>query len=241
VLRAPGRGRRSTPLVVATLATLAYDAVSIWAGGAYWSHYTVQLVVPTGLMVGMLLGSVPRIGRAVVLAVVVTSLVGYGLGATARVPATGVAIGTAIKQAAMPGDTVVSVLGDGALVKTSGLASPYRYLWSLPAHVLDHHFDRLTALLDSPQRPSWVVVRGSAPTQQLRRLGPGQALTAHYDKVAHLCGREIYLSKGLTRDVPATTGQCSAPLVTWNRSRAHHHWLITEGPSTWHTSHPRAH
>ena len=237
LLRGPGRGRLTTPLVVATLVLLAYDGVSIWAGGAYWSHYMVQLVVPIGLMAGLLLGSVPRLGRVVVVLAVAASLAGYGLGFTARVTAAGVAVGAAVKDAAMPGDTVVSVLGDGVLVKTSGLASPYRYLWSLPAHVLDHRFRRLTTLLDSSHRPTWVVVRGSKPTHQLVRLGPGRALQANYDSVAHLCGREVYLRKGLTRDVPATTDPCWAPLVTWNSHRAHRHWLVTEGPTTWHSNH----
>lgn len=239
LLRGPGRGRLTAPLVVATLVMLAYDGASIWAGGAYWSHYMLQLVVPIGLMAGMLLGSVPRIGRVVVLVAVLASLVGYGAGFTARVPASGVAVGAAIKDASVPGDTVVSVLGDGVLVRTSGLASPYRYLWSLPAHVLDHRFRRLTHLLDSPQRPSWVVVRGSKPTRQLQHLGPGPALATHYEKVAYLCGREVYLRKDLTRDVPETGDQCWAPLVAWNASRAHHHWLVTEGDVTWH-HHPRA-
>jgi hypothetical protein len=239
LLRGPGRGRLTAPLVVATLVTLVYDALSIWAGGAYWSHYVLQLVVPIGVMAGLLLGSVPRLGRVVLAVAVLASMVGYGLGFDARGSASGVAVGAAIKDAAMPGDTVVSVLGDGVLVQTSGLESPYRYLWSLPAHVLDHRFHRLTTLLESPDAPSWVVVRGSRPTRQLERLGPGRALKAHYDDVAHLCGREVYLRKGLTRDVPATQEQCWQPLVTWN-SGAHDHWLVTEGPTRWHARHPRA-
>ncbi|MBV9831986.1 MAG: hypothetical protein JOZ82_10380, partial [Marmoricola sp.] len=61
LLRGPGRGRFALPLAVATLVLTVYDAVSIGAGGSYWSHYILQLVVPTALMTGMLLGTVPRI------------------------------------------------------------------------------------------------------------------------------------------------------------------------------------
>jgi hypothetical protein len=82
-------------------------------------------------------------------------------------------------------------------------------------------------------------VRGTRPTRKLQHLGPGPALEAHYDRVAHLCGREVYLRKDLTRDVPEAGEQCWAPLVAWNGSRAHHHWLVTEGDLTWH-HHPHA-
>ncbi|MBV9830775.1 MAG: hypothetical protein JOZ82_04210 [Marmoricola sp.] len=150
-------------------------------------------------------------------------------GFTARVPAAGPTVGAAIRNASSPGDTIVSVLGDGVLVRTSGLESPYRYLWSLPAHVLDHHFQRLNALLDSPGRPSWVVVRGGKAGGELGRLGISAAVHAHYQPVAEICGRQVYLRDDLTRDVPRAPSPCWLPLVSWNPTHATHNWSVTEG------------
>ena len=56
LLRGPGKGRFALPLALATIVLTAYDAISIYAGGSFWSHYILQLVVPTALMTGMLLG-----------------------------------------------------------------------------------------------------------------------------------------------------------------------------------------
>jgi len=114
-------------------------------------------------------------------------------------------------------------------VKTAGFSAPYPYLWSLPAHVLDHRFHRLTTLLDSPNGPSWVVVRGTEPTRLMRRLGPGAALNQHYRMVAFLCGRQVYLRKDLLRGTPQLTEKCSQPLASWNDDSATTRWVATEG------------
>lgn len=231
--RRPAPSRFPGPVVVAVLVTAAYDVVSIWAGGSFWNHYVLQLVVPVGLMVAVVVATVPRTGRLVAVLAVAAAMVAWGLGFTASVSAAGVTVGEAIGDAALPSDTVVSVLGDGVLVRTSDLQSPYRYLWSLPAHVLDHRFARLTSLLDASDRPSWVVVRRSGSTRKILRLGPGQALQANYTDVGTICGRTVYLRDGLTRPVPEASGRCWFPLVSWDPDRATHHWSVTEGELPW--------
>jgi hypothetical protein len=187
----------------------------------------------------MLLGRVPKIGRLVAALVLICSSAGWVAGFTARVVAAGPTVGVAIKDASSPGDSVVSVLGDGVLVRSTGLSSPYRYLWSLPAHVLDHHFNRLNALLDSPDRPSWVVVRGGQASGALGRLGIARAVHAHYEPVAEMCGRQVFLRDDLTRAVPQAPPSCWLPLVSWNSSHATHHWSVTEGALKW-LAHPHA-
>ena len=52
--------------------------------------------------------------------------------------------------------------GDPVLLQASGMASPYPELWSLPVRVRDPHLTDLTAVLESPRRPTWLVVAGDS-------------------------------------------------------------------------------
>ena len=229
LLRRTPIGPFAGPLAFAILVLAVYDAGSIFAGGSYWSHYVLQLVVPTALMAGLMLASVPWAGRAVAVGVLALCTLGWVVGTTARVPAAGATIGAAIKDAAQPDDTMLSLLGDGAMVQTSGLSAPYTYLWSLPAHVLDHHFARLTAVLKGPEAPSWVVVRDSPSTHLMQKQGPGAVLHHRYRRVATMCGRAVFLRDDLSRTVPEAAEKCSMPLVAWRGDAATHHWTVTEG------------
>ena len=229
LLRRTPVGPFAGPLAVATLVLTAYDVASIIAGGSYWSHYMLQLVVPTALMAGLMLASVPWTGRAVAACVLALCALGWYVGTTARVPAAGVTVGAAIKDAAQPDDTMLSLLGDGAMVESSGLTAPYTYLWSLPAHVLDVHFARLTAVLNGPDAPSWVVVRNTPSTHLMQRQGPGAVLRHRYRNVGTMCGRTVFLRDDLSRTVPEAGQRCSQPLVSWNDDAAVHHWTVTEG------------
>jgi hypothetical protein len=237
LLRRTPTGVFAGPLAFATLLLAAYDAASIIAGGSYWSHYVLQLVVPTALMAGLIAASVPWAGRTVAACVLALCTLGWVVGTTARVPAAGVTIGSAIGDAAQPDDTMLSLLGDGAMVKTSGLTAPYTYLWSLPAHVLDHHFTHLTAVLKGSDAPSWVVVRRTPANNRMQREGPGAVLAQRYRKVSEMCGRAVYLRLDLSRPVPEAGQRCSLPLVAWNEDDATHNWTVTEGSPAWSLHH----
>ena len=67
------------------------------------------------------------------------------------------AAGAALAAAAEPGDTLTVFGGRADLQLTSGMDSPYRYLWSLPMRTLDPELEQLRALLDSDERPTWFV------------------------------------------------------------------------------------
>jgi hypothetical protein len=237
LLRRTPTGPLAGPLVFATLVLTAYGAASIIAGGSYWSHYVLQLVVPTALMAGLMLASVPWAGRAAASCVLGLCALGWYAGTTARVPAAGSTIGAAIKDASLPDDTMLSLLGDGAMVETSGLTAPYTYLWSLPAHVLDVHFRHLTSVLQGPDAPSWVVVRNTPSTHLMQRQGPGAVLHHRYRKVATMCGRTVFLRADLSRVVPQADQRCSQPLVAWNDDAAIHNWTVTEGSPAWSQPH----
>jgi hypothetical protein len=221
-------------ITLALLALVAYDVASILAGGSYWSHYVIQLVVPTALMAGLLATQVRRVGPLVVAAVMALSGLGWVLGLTARVSSDGPTIGAAIAATAQPGDSMLSLLGDGAMVRTSGLPAPYPYLWSLPAHVLDPHFRKLTAVLRSNAAPSWVVVRGPTTMGLLEREGPGRVLHERYRLVTTLCQHPVYLRRDLSRRAPETdNGTCTAPIAPWTGDHATHRWTVTDGAPRW--------
>ena len=139
--RRAGRPARAAPQVLvgghrrgtALLAVVAYDLVSVAAGGDYWTHYLVQLVVPTSLAVGIVAAQLGGgWARFAVAPCLVLALV---WAVTLVVPRhqVGTTVGTALARVAAPDDTVVSALGDADVVAASGMASPYPYLWSLPA------------------------------------------------------------------------------------------------------------
>ena len=41
------------------------------------------------------------------------------------------------------------------------MASPYEHLWSLPVRVRDQELSEFTAVLLSPEPPTWVVTQGA--------------------------------------------------------------------------------
>jgi hypothetical protein len=75
----------------------------------------------------------------------------------------------------------------------SRLPSPYPYAWSLMVRAIPGATGRLLALLDSPRRPTWVVVW---QRPDLWHLDPRhallQALHRHYRVVARIDGRRVY-------------------------------------------------
>jgi hypothetical protein len=61
-----------------------------------------------------------------------------------------------------PGDTGVVGFGNPAILENAHLTSPYPELWSLPVRVRDPRLSELTRILESSDRPSWVVVDGTS-------------------------------------------------------------------------------
>ncbi|WP_460819169.1 hypothetical protein [Nocardioides korecus] len=205
------RGLRD-PRVLALLALLLFDVVSIAAGGSFWLHYVVQLVVPTGLAAALLVGRLRVVGRALAVVVVLAGMVGWGLGLTSTAPAAGDSIGGALARAARPGDSVASLLGDADVVRASGLRlSAYPYLWSLPARTLDPGFHRLDRVLSAADRPTWVVVRGSKTLTTLREAHVG--LESHYRRVAVVCDHPVFLRDDVRRPALTPPASCRAPFL----------------------------
>ncbi|MCW2817382.1 MAG: hypothetical protein JWR42_169 [Marmoricola sp.] len=206
-----GRGRRD-PRVLALLGLLVFDGVSIAAGGSFWLHYVVQLVVPTGLAAGVIVARTRFAGRATAAVVLAACLVGWATGLSSTTPAEGDVLGASVAGAARPGDSVASLLGDADVVRSSGLTpAAYPFLWSLPARTLDPGFRELARVLAAPDRPTWVVVRGSETLAQLRAADAG--LERHYRRVAVICTHPVFLRDDVSRPVPTPTASCRQPFL----------------------------
>lgn len=198
------RLRGAAPLALG--AVLVYDAFSVLAGASYWNHYLVQLVVPVAVLTG-LLATRERGGWALPARLVV-GLAGLSA-AVALVVATpvlltsqGVAIGEAIATAARPGDSIVTVYGHAEVTGSSGLASPYPYLWSLPAKTLDPDLSVLTDTLAGPRAPTWFVTWGHLSSWGVDDTRAAAVLAARYRPVADLLGRTVYLRDDTVRPTP---------------------------------------
>jgi hypothetical protein len=97
------------------------------------------------------------------------------------------------------------VLAFGApnVIEMSGLATPYRYSWSLQVHLMDPHLGALVHVLNGPQAPTWVVrIASASEMAELDNARFEAARTAHYRWVETVCGHPIYLHRGLVRPIP---------------------------------------
>lgn len=197
-----------TAFVWAVLALTAWSAFSVLAGGSYWRHYLVESIPPVAFAVGLTALSAPRLTRAVV-ALVTASTIAIGLGyAFFPVSTPGTTIGSALKKVKQPGDTVAQFFGDAETVRSSGMQSPYRFIWALPADTLDPHLDELKSVLDGPEGPTWVVVRDDIARDRLLADGAYQLIEKHYRRYGELCDRQVWLRNGVERPEPRTTGRC---------------------------------
>ena len=187
----------------AVAGTLAFSAASIVLSGSYWSHYLVELVVPVAVAAGLLVTAWPVTTAVLAVPVVVVAAVAWGSAVSGTAADAGTRIGAAIGRVARPGDTIVTAFGNANVVETSGLTSPYPYLWSLPARTLDPRMVALGAVLGGPRAPTWLVVESRHTLARLR-AHDGATLRRDYRSVAQGCGRTVYLHDGVSRAFPRT-------------------------------------
>ncbi len=195
LVRAVRRRRLRGPVPVALIILLAFSTASILAGGGYWSHYLVELAVPMSLAAGMLAIAEYRIAQRVTAAVVAIGVVSVVVSAVGPVRSPGQTVGLAVARSARPGDSIVSLFGSADIVRASGLAAPYPYLWALPAATLDHEMHVLDSTLRGRTPPTWVVLRDQGTYRRLTSEVRGVLRTA-YMPVAEVCGRVVYLRNG---------------------------------------------
>jgi hypothetical protein len=148
------------------LPLLAWELTAIALGGSYWLHYLIGLV--PGLVVtsaAVTRTSLRRVGLVAAVLVWITlstAVTDARTGGAPEAAPTEVAVQHYLRAHAAPGDTGVVAFGDAVLLQGAGLSSPYENLWSLPVKVRDPHLTRFTAVLESPHRPTWLVVAGAS-------------------------------------------------------------------------------
>ena len=185
-------------LRLAASIVLTFELFVAARGGSYWLHYLMGLV-PGAVLVAASFAQRPAavtrsIGGAFVLAGVsaVASIGWVVLHPIDRPEAE--AIGY-LDAHAQPGDTAVVVLGAANVVREADLDPSYPYLWSLPARLRDPDLADLDSLLESPDRPTWVLVayRSLAAWNLDFTTSQGE-LDAAYDQVAEAGKFTIYRS-----------------------------------------------
>jgi len=205
-----GVRRSRQPAIVGALATvLVFDFVSVLAGGSYWLHYLLQSTPAVALAAGATSLAAPRTIRALTALVAASALVAAGSVVLRPTATPGTTVGDAIGASAQPGDTLVVAFGDADILRTSGLSSPYPYLWSIPSRGLDPDLTLLRGLLAGPSAPAWIVVRGQGFLDRLEASGATAEIAERYRTIAKICGRSIYLRSDLHRPVPSSTRGCN--------------------------------
>ena len=203
LLRDPERGRHAAGVTALFLVA----ALGILGGGSWWRHYLVQLVPAAVLATSLLAARADRWARAArgaVLLTAVASVIGGIAGATVEEePATQVKVGEYLGAAAEPDDTAVVTWGHAEVLLYAGLDSPYPHLWSLPARTLDRDLSELTRVVTGPRPPTWLVEWRSFRSWD----GSGDARLARvvaerYRVVGTPCGQQLYLLRGVERDLP---------------------------------------
>lgn len=207
VLAAVLKHRRFEAPVLAALALLAYAGFSIVMGGAYWTHYLIQGIIPVALLVGLLLAGGVEWLRFPALYAVAAALLVLPLSIPhVTTPNESHVTGRAIQQVAHRGDTIVTVYGHPEVTQSSGLSSPYQHLWSLPVHVLDPKLTELTTIMQGPRAPTWFVAYESTHNWGIDSTRLDALLQERYHLVNNICGLQIYLRDGAIRNDPV--GSC---------------------------------
>ena len=205
--------RRRSPIAIATAATLAYSVVGIAGGGSWWRHYALQLALPLALGAALAVrAGLLRVTRVAVVLALVSTFVGVLWQSPAAVtqrPTSGTAAGEWIAQRAEPGDAGFVAYGSPQVLRVGGLRATYPYSWSLPLRVRDPDLVELTALLDAPDRPEWLVEMGSFAWWGIATEEFEEAVAEHYRPVADVCGHGVYLRRDVEREGTSTSGPVS--------------------------------
>lgn len=190
------RRARGSQLWWPALAVLTWELFVVLGGGSYWLHYLMGLVPGLVLLTAAAGQRSPRPGRllatAYVLAGVSTAIALIFVAVHPFERREGPAIAW-LDRHAQPGDTAVVAFGGPNILEETGLRSPYPDLWSLPVRVHDPDLERLTALLEGPERPTYVVVAGrSLGTWGIDASVADRVLADHYARATTAGDWTIY-------------------------------------------------
>lgn len=202
------RGTRFPEVVWGMVATGVWVTFSVLAGGNYWLHYLVESVPVVALAAGALSLRAPALLRVLVGLVLTSSLVAAATVLLHPTATPGTTVGAAIHRSAERGDTVVSLFGEPEVLRSTGMTSPYPYLWSLPSRTLDPSLRELRSVLAGPAAPTWVVVRGRITADRLAEHGAMAVIDERFRPVGEVCGRTVYLRRDVNRPAVRGEGSC---------------------------------
>lgn len=214
VLGAAVRGRplATSPLAAAIAATLGFQLVAMVVGLVFWPHYLISFTPMLALSAGLVaVRTTPaaRWTRRIVVAAVVSAAIVTPGTALAFPPSQAYVVGTWVKSSAAARDSIVVTYTHANVVHASALKPAYPYLWSLPARTLDPQGQLLATTLKGADRPTWVVTWDRLNRWQLDpRRDVRQGLTAHYRRVALICGRPIWLREDVSRALAPAPEEC---------------------------------
>jgi hypothetical protein len=147
-------------------AVLAWELIGVALGGSYWLHYLIGTVPGLVLAAAAVAAHRPTRTRWAAIALtygtVVSLVATLGLVVHDREVPSDAAVAAYLTAHERPGDTGVVAFGDPAILENAHLTSPYPELWSLPVRVRDPSLSEFTRILESSDRPSWVVVSGAS-------------------------------------------------------------------------------
>ncbi|MCW2800183.1 MAG: hypothetical protein JWQ70_1655, partial [Aeromicrobium sp.] len=192
----------------ALLVMIGFGGVSVFLGGNYWLHYLVELIGPAAIAIGVLAARRAPGARLVVTYAAVAAVLVWGLALATPQGSEGTLVGRAVAASAQPGDTIFAAYGHADVVETSGLASPYPYLWSLPTKTLDPRLTTLDAVLRSPSAPTYFVTWSGVRSWGLDSAATGELLARDFRPLARVCGHTIYLHNGVERTAPPLPTTC---------------------------------
>ncbi|WP_243056767.1 hypothetical protein [Nocardioides sp. SR21] len=188
------RRLRGSSLLWPALAVLAWETLVVLAGGSYWLHYLMGLVPGLVLLTAAAPGTdrLLRAAYAVCAASTAAALCWVLVQPIDRPEEPAIAWLDAHVE---PGDTGMVAFGGANILRATGLSSPYPDLWSLPVRVHDPELNRLTSLLSSSDRPTWLVVAGrSLGTWGVDAAAADRVMDEHYSAAATAGEWTIYRS-----------------------------------------------
>jgi hypothetical protein len=194
-----GLRRRREVHVLALLAVLTFDVVSVVLGMNYWLHYLIQPAVPVAILAGIVAArsSVVRVGSLVAVAM---TTVGWLVLLRSPPQTEEELVGAAVARVAQRQDSIVTLPGHSNVTYAAGLPSPYEHLWALPARVRDPGGLELQELLNGSRAPTWLVLWHRPVAARPDTLG--FAIADNYEVSTRICGRWVYLRDGAERRRP---------------------------------------
>ena len=206
------QGARSRePILLAAAATLLCGLVVALFGGSYWAHYLIQLIPAASLAIGLLVDrlSRPLLHRLTAVTVTITLVnMIWALGLQPDDNGRQHTVGTWLRDAKAPADTAVVTYGQPNILFEAGMSSPYRYLWSLPVRTRDSDLRELSAVLASPERPTWVIDWSDLESWGIDPGNTDEVLRDGYRHAATVCDKAVWLLATDTRALPPAPKEC---------------------------------